>query len=292
MLTYEEMQYFLAFSECGTLTQVAEEFNISQPTITRAMKKAEAQFEVPLFSRTKNSIELNDNGRLAAEEIRLLLRQTDEMLERVRAFDRSRRTISLGSAAAVQLPALVSALSSIFPDKSISSELKLPQELLTGLKKNTYQLVILPKDPAEAAPDRYYSRKIGSEHLMFYLPKNHRYARRKSLSLSEMNGENMLLYSDIGFWAEIVRQKMPDSRFLVQDERYSFRELIRNSILPCFTTDLAFDARLTEDRRAVPISDPEVNVTYYLVCRKGDRRRYRNLFDEVAAQLSQEGTEK
>ena len=132
MLTYEEMQYFLAFSECGTLTQVAEEFNISQPTITRAMKKAEAQFEVPLFSRTKNSIELNDNGRLAAEEIRLLLRQTDEMLERVRAFDRSRRTISLGSAAAVQLPALVSALSSIFPDKSISSELKLPQELLTG----------------------------------------------------------------------------------------------------------------------------------------------------------------
>lgn len=292
MLTYEEMQYFLAFADCKTLTQVAEKFSISQPTITRAMKKAEAEFQVPLFNRTKNSIQLNDNGRLAAEEIRLLLRQTDEMFGRVRAFDRSRRTISLGSAAAVQLPVLVSALSSVFPDKSISSELKLPDELLTGLDKNTYQLIILPNDPAVTGPDRYFSRKIGSEHLMFYLPKGHRYARRKSLSLAEMNGENMLLYSDIGFWAGIVRKKMPDSRFLVQDERYSFRELIVNSILPCFTTDLAIDTRFSPDRRTVPISDPEVNVTYYLVCRKSDRRIYRRLYDELEAQLSQKETQK
>lgn len=35
---------------------------------------------------------------------------------------------------------------------------------------------------------------------MFALPKGHRYSRRKSLSFDEMNGENVLLLSDIGFW--------------------------------------------------------------------------------------------
>ena len=83
MLTYEDMQYFAAFARCGTLTQVAEEYNISQPTITRAMKKAEDVFGVPLFDRTRNSISLNDNGRVAADEIERLLHQSDEMIKRV-----------------------------------------------------------------------------------------------------------------------------------------------------------------------------------------------------------------
>lgn len=95
MLNYEEMQYFASFAETGTLSGVAEQFHISQPTITRAMKKAENEFGVPLFDRTKNSISLNDNGVYAAQEISILLKQTDETLRRVRAYDRANRTISI-----------------------------------------------------------------------------------------------------------------------------------------------------------------------------------------------------
>ena len=94
MLNYEEMQYFASFAETGTLSRVAEQFHISQPTITRAMKKAENEFGVPLFDRTKNSISLNDNGVYAAQEISILLKQTDETLRRVRAYVGANRTIS------------------------------------------------------------------------------------------------------------------------------------------------------------------------------------------------------
>ena len=111
MLTYEEFQYFAAFARYGTLTEVAEKFMISQPTITRAMKKAEETFGVPLFNRTKNSISLNENGKMAAEEIRLLLKQTDEMIDRVRAYDRASRTITIGTSAALELPGLIGRLS-------------------------------------------------------------------------------------------------------------------------------------------------------------------------------------
>lgn len=268
MLTYEEMQYFVAFADSGTLTKVADRFTISQPTITRAMQKAEEVFGVPLFSRTRNSIRLNDNGVLAAEEIRRLLRQTEEAVDRVRAHDRASRTISLGSAAAVPIPGLIAALNRRFPEKAIATELKLPAELLDGLGRNVYQLIVLPSDPnagVKPASRRYCTCAIGEEHLMFLLPKKHRFAGRKSLTLREMDGENMLLYSEIGFWADIVRQKMPHSRFLVQSERYSMNELIANSVLPCFTTDLVNqDRSIGSDRVAVPIRDPEVNVTYYL----------------------------
>lgn len=279
MLTYDEMQYFAAFARNGTLTEVAEQFHISQPTITRAMKKAEEVFGVPLFDRTKNSIHLNNNGRIAAEEIRLLLKQTDEMIERVQSYDRANRTITVGSAAAVQLPGLIGKLSSAFPEKTIMTELKLPDELIEGLDRNTYQLIVLPFDPAPENGDSYCSTVIGEEHLMFYLPENHPLAGRESLRLADLNGENMLLYSDIGFWAEIVRRKMPDSRFLVQNERYSLNELIVNSVLPCFITNLTLqESERNPDRVAVPITDEEVNVTYYLVYRNDMKKVFRRVF--------------
>lgn len=292
MLTYEELQYFAAFARYGTLTEVAEKYMISQPTITRAMKKAEETFGIPLFNRTKNSIRLNENGELAAEEIRLLLKQTDEMIERVRAHDKASRTISIGTAAAVELPGLIGRISHAFPEKAISMESGLPRDLETGLEQDQYQLIILPYDPTEAGrtpetgdgkernkQDTLYARPIGEEHLMFFLPEGHPLADRKTLRLSDMNGENLLLFSDIGFWAEIVRRMMPDSRFLVQSERYTFEELIENSVLPCFTTDITLSGlQNVAGRVAVPITDPEVNVTYYLTCKKSMRRQLEAVF--------------
>lgn len=271
MLTYDEMQYLSAFAKTGTLSKVADTFHISQPTITRAMKKAEEEFGVSLFSRTKNSIRLNENGIFAVEEIALVLKQMDQMVMRVRAHDRANHIISIGSGAAVQLPDLIRRLTAAYPTFAISTELKKPPELLRGLQSDLYQLIILPFQPDEPA---YLSTKIGEEHLMFLLPQKHRFASRESLAMAEMNGENMLLFSEIGFWADIVHEKMPDSRFLVQTERYSFGELILNSVLPCFTTDLAFDKDFAKNRVAVPITDAEVNVNYYLVCKKEFKAKF------------------
>ena len=41
---------------------------------------------------------------------------------------------------------------------------------------------------------------------MFALPKDHKYANKKSLSFSDMNGENMLLMPDISFWSFVLEK--------------------------------------------------------------------------------------
>ncbi len=96
-----------------------------------------------------------------------------------------------------------------------------------------------------------------------------------------MNGENMLLFQDIGFWHDLVVEKMPDSRFLVQTERYTFLELVENSIMPSFATDFfqnAFpDSEPAVARVAVPIENPEFNVTFHLVCRKEHKEKFAGL---------------
>ena len=76
---------------------------------------------------------------------------------------------------------------------------------------------------------------------------------------------------------------MPVSRFLVQTDEFAFQELIQESTLPFFITDLAADGvKMARGRVSIPITDPEANVTYYFICRK-DNKKYRLLVDQLIA---------
>ena len=279
MVDYNILEQFVTFYQTGTLRETAKRMHISQPALTRNMQKLEAEFQVPLFSRTRNSISLNEAGLLAAEDAVMLLKQTESMLRHVRDFDRAGWTIRLGSCTPAHIAEIIRHITAFCPMPAISSEVQDVPRLLDGIKDGTYQFVLLPFCPEDGD---LYCRKWGEEHLSFLLPKRHRFARRKSLSVSEMNGENMLLFQDIGFWHDLVVSKMPDSRFLVQTERYTFLELIENSTMPSFATDAFRDifpgAPPASDRIAVPIADPEFNVTYYLVCGASNQDKLRAMF--------------
>ena len=64
-----------AFARCGTLSGAAEELHLSQPALTRSMKKLEEEIGAPLFERTKNRMALNENGQAAAEYADRILRE-------------------------------------------------------------------------------------------------------------------------------------------------------------------------------------------------------------------------
>lgn len=135
------------------------------------------------------------------------------------------------------------------------------------------------ENPDGAFPPSLFARPCGRESLAFALPPGHRFAGRESLSFTEMNGETIILMDNIGFWNFVRTEKMPDSRFLIQSDSFSFQELLRSSTLPAFTTDLAkIYLKQTPGRIEVPVSDPEGSVTYYLVCRRETAPAFRALF--------------
>lgn len=279
MIDLHILEQFVTFYQTGTLSGTADKLHISQSTLTRSMQKLEAEFGVSLFSRTKNSISLNENGTVAAKQAQMLLRQAENMILHVRDFDYKNRSILLGTCTPVFTPDLVRRITGLYPHAAISAETKDIPYLTEGLKNNTYQLILLPFCPKEEA---FSATKLCEEHLSFLLPKNHRFAKRNSLSVSELNGENILLFQDIGFWHDLVVRKMPESRFLVQSERYSFLELTENSVLPVFTTNLAPAPSEDSNRVSVPITDTEFHVTYYLTCKKENRAKYASLLSGIA----------
>ena len=263
MLDLLELEQLSAFADCGTLSKAAENLHISQPTITRTMQHLEDVFGVPLFLRSKNHIALNETGWKAVEYARELLKDAKEAVEGVRAFDRSLHTINVSSCAPAPLWNLLPALSESFPGMTISSAIKNNVSVLDDLRSENCTLAVLPEG---LAPEDYCSVPFLKENLSICVPPDHELAGYTELSFAGLNGYNFLLGTRLGFWDDMCREKMPASRFLIQTDQFTMQELIRESSLPCFVTDLtAEDKETFGGRIIIPITDREAKVTFHLV---------------------------
>lgn len=270
MLELYDLEKLVAFRREGTLVAASKKLLISQPALSRSMRKLEDEMGVELFTRSKNRVELNENGLLAADLAEKLLGEADSLVSRVRQLDRSRHTVSVGSVAPEPLWELAAAIGSAYPGMTVSSGLAEADALLAGVQDETYSFVVLTFAPqlpgVEVLP-------FGSEKLCFLLPMNHPLAGEAELRLADLNGETMLLRPNLGFWTRTL-ESLPDTRFLVQQEDYAFGELIRASSLPAFTTDrVQRRYGATEGRVAVPISDHGTSVDYFVAYRSADKKR-------------------
>lgn len=268
MFELYQLEQLLAVAACGTLSNAAEQLHISQPALSRSMQRLEAELQVSLFTRQKNKIELNENGRMAVDYARKIMEQSQDMISRIQAFDRSQRTILFGTCAPAPLWEIPALLSDLYPEMTISSEIRENDVLLQGLRNDVYQLIVLPFPVDEPG---MICAKYGEEHLFFSLPPAHPLSGSKALYMKDLNGETMLLRNRLGFWRELTVRKMPDTRFLEQED-VAFDELVKFSALPSFATDLWLNREGNHVNRVnIPILDEEANVSYYCLCKPGGR---------------------
>ncbi|MCF2567911.1 LysR family transcriptional regulator [Mediterraneibacter glycyrrhizinilyticus] len=274
MLNLLELEQLSAFAEYGTLSKAAEKLNISQPTITRTMQRLEEEFGVLLFERSKNHIALNETGEQAVSYAVQLLKDAKEAVDAVRAFDRSRHTITVSSCAPAPLWRLLPALSDAFPDMTLSSSIKNNASVLEDVKSGHCLLAVLPGIPEEGKiPETYCCRPFMKENLAVCVPPDHVLAWYKEVSFEVLNGYNFLLGTRLGFWDDMCREKMPASRFLVQTDQFTMEELIRESSLPCFVTDVAeYDEEIYGDRIVIPVSDQAAKITFHIVYNGTDKK--------------------
>lgn len=275
MIELYELKQFVVFAKAGTLSKAAEILHLSQPALSRNMKKLEEEMQIELFHRYQNKLELNENGKYVLELAEKLINEAETLVQKAIDFDRKNNTILIETCAPGPLWPLIPVISSLYPQMSLQTVTDIDEVIFNKIDKDEAQLGLTHTKPDE---NKYYFKEYGTESIFFALPKDHHYARRKSLSLREMNGENMLLMTDIGVW-NLVKEMMPDSRFLLQDDQFSFNELVQASSLPSFTSDLAIKYLGKPQKRViVPINDKEATITYYLVCKKSKRKDFQNLF--------------
>ena len=279
------LQQLVGLSEYSTLSEAAKHLHITQPTLTRSIRKLEELLGVELFHREKNRIYINDNGILAVEYAKRILENEYEMVNAIQALDRSRHTISIASCAPAPNFIIRLQLEKHYPRMQIVTELRSEQELLDGLNRGKFQLITLTNEVTESG---LCCRKMGTEHLRLSVLPAHPAAVMDSVSFSDINSGSFLVYRNLGVWENIGREYMPNARFIFQDEMDEYLEVVGASSLPTFDTNWGVILYgQSANRVSVPINDSAAKKTFYAVYKDSNRDRFDKLIEQLQDTCSQ-----
>ena len=274
------LEQFAAFARCGTLLKASEELHITQPTLSRSMKKLEEELGVSIFHRENSKLSLNETGKVAAEYAEKALQANQDLIDQVLAHDRSLRTVSIGSSSPFPINELMPTLQEYLTEKTILTELvDTDEHLLTGLKNRRYDIIILHSLPEDKV---LYCQRYMDEQIYLTVDENHPFAKKKSISFAEMRGMRILVSGRIGFWMGICKKHLSESDLLIQTSPEALGDLIEASTLPFFNSDRMIEMGYqTPGRVSIPINDEDAHATYWAACRTSDQNKYRAIFNAV-----------
>ena len=271
------LEQLVAVRQHGTLIAAADSLSVSQPALSKSMTKLEVLMDIPLFVRTNRKIELNQTGRFFADRAADFLAQGESLMEQVYAFDRNLRNVSVGSCAPIPLWELTPALSSLFPDMSVTTQTADDAHLLKGLSQHFYQIIVTNTVPES---DDLYSYKFKTETMFLSVPQAHPFYKRMSVKPEELNGQLLIVYNEIGVWNTLIREHFPGIRLMTVNDTDALRDAIDLGAALSFASDYVVKLGYhNREQKIIPLEMEDNSVSYYLVCKKKDYTKYRKLFN-------------
>lgn len=268
MLELQQIAQLVVIAEAGTLSAAAESLHLSQSALSRCMQRLEAELGLTLFARSRNRIVLNPVGEKAVEYGRLLLHSAENYTAELKLYAMQLSTLLVGGSAPAPLWRLTAELNERLPDKTIAEEQRDASQLLEGLRRGYYSLILthVPVDEPGILCRRYVE-----DQLLLELPAQHPLSGRDALYLEDLRGMTVLTYQNVGAWME----RLPDLEgvhFIEQTDLNVLNDLIMSSELPnlasaLFPTPTArFHGRVT-----LPILSEKAQIPFYLCAREADR---------------------
>ncbi len=162
-----DLGYFLRVAETGSLRKAAQATDVTQPAITKGLRRLEAELGIVLVERTSRGAELTEVGRSFLERARRLQRDIETAMQeandlRAGAQGLVRVGVTPALSEAIVQDAAMTLLAQR-PAARVRTRIALSDELLTALRKAELDIVVsgIP-DPA---PDDLEVLPLGRHEL-------------------------------------------------------------------------------------------------------------------------------
>lgn len=278
MINIDFLEYLIVYAESENLSKASRTLHISQSALSRAMQKVEDYVGVPIFTRTKNKLSLNETGKELIKNAYLVIEAERLMKERTITFHNKSTNISIGAVAPGPMIKYGNLLYSTFPNKNIVSKIEDKNTLIEKLKNGIYDCIFTD---CEVKDDDLISQFAYIENLYITIPKAHFLAGlKRGVTFSEIDGQSFLVSNNLGIWDEIIAKNLPKSKFFPQamDNLY---EIINASTIPNFSTNITIPLRTELERISLPILDRDATVNFYISYKKEDKNKLKKLIKMI-----------
>lgn len=268
------LEYFKIIAESGSLTKAAQQLHITQPAMSAMLKKLEEELGVELFDRSPNRIYLNKTGEIALIHVNTILRNIEQLKADVLSAARQSQTLSIAFCDPGVRWFSVPRFSAAHPEIQVKDDLYEGKDVMGLLSERVYDLIVTPQKIKDS---RLQSLPFLPDQVYLSVPEGSNLAGRDSISIREIPAQ-ALLYPQIGgyFLSQMEKVIMEDHLpiTLVKNNYNVTQHLIRTTNFLATISTLSMDLRNDGTHRIlIPMTDPELNVLYYISYLKTNREK-------------------
>lgn len=192
-----DIQLFMAVADQQSFTRAAEQTYLTQPSLSKIVKRMEEELQVELFDRSTRHLWLTDAGKIVYQQGQKSL----ESLSELKILLDELRNVKAGKIK-IGIPPLIGTL--IFPDIALKFHAKYPKVWLQLIEFGAKRIVnlveeskvdlgisVLPVDE-----DKLNVYPFISDEFVVFIYDAHPLAKKKELAISELKHENFIIFSN------------------------------------------------------------------------------------------------
>ena len=255
-----QLEYFQMASRLKNITRAAQRLRVSQPNITVAIKKLEAELGVQLFDRSQKQLTLTPEGKVFLKRIELALRNIEDAVLEVNDYKQLQKgTIKIGippMMGAYLFPKVFSGFRHIHPNLDVllyeEGSLTIREKLEND--ELDFGIIIVP----ENTPNLNVL-KMSRNQLMICVPQQSPLAEKDVITPEDIAESDLIMMKEGSYLRQIVQNKLSAMKIsprtvLESGQIVTIKGLVAHQVGIAFLLD--FICENSSDVKAIPFYQP------------------------------------
>ena len=281
----ETLRYLVAVEEYGSTRRASENLNTSYQNVSRVLRQAEEELGAALFVRTSKGMVPTDEGRLAVDSAREMLKIYDRMLEQFqfraedKAHDRGRNIsgkLELASSIAVSngfINDLLLEFSSQYPKIRVKTS---EEDAYLPVSEDRGQLYFVPRMTKDVYNSPYLTIPLLKDRMVMLVKKDSALNKQHSVSLKRIAKLPMVLVAKDN-WEESIfghilkeHDALPENPIFISSV-IGFQKYVASGQYAGLSTEIIACKLMSDKRKTceiIPIRDKDIEIYHCLVIRQ------------------------
>ncbi len=231
-MTLTELKYIVTLAQDQHFGQAAERCNVSQPTLSVAVKKLEDELGISLFERSKTRVQPTPMGERIVTQAQNVLEQAAAIKDIASSGkDQLGSPLKVGAIFTIGpylFPQFIPELQTIAPKMPLFVEEGFTATLRQQLRKGDLDVIVvaLPFTEADVVTQALYE-----ESFVVLLPASHPLAQKEALAPSDLSNENVLLLGEGHCFRDQILHALPNIKTTAADDSGNIRTATAGSSL-------------------------------------------------------------
>ncbi len=271
-----QIQYFLSIVDTSSFSEAADEYYISQSSLSKKIMALEKELGVLLFDRSKRKVSLTNAGEAFLDHARKIDANYKAMIVDLNGYKSDTDSFSIAAIPVITqygITTYIAQFREVYPTIDFTLEEIDGLNILPALEEHRYDLAFTRHHLLDH--EKFTSLEVSKDKLLVVVSRKNRHATRPSISIKELSNDNFILFDKVTDLHELIidecgKAGFEPTIFYSSHRKVSVFSLVGANIGIALMPSKIFDYHKNPDVLAIPLAeDIECNmVLVYLKNKK------------------------